>query len=69
MPEAFEPVGERIEKIGQRHAGDEREQRVAQNPDQQDEDDQRPDPEQHLPLQIHWLRPSQDAMCRIHAAR
>ena len=52
-PHALQPVGERIEQIGERHAGDERQQNFAQDPDGRDADHERQHPEGHLPRQRH----------------
>ena len=55
--ELLEAVGERIEQIGNRHAGDERQQDVAQQPQQQREGGDGQRPEHHLPHRHHRRRP------------
>ena len=49
--EPLQPVDQRIEQIGERHADDERQQHVAEQPEQRDENDQRAEPEDELPLE------------------
>ena len=44
----LQPLDQRIEQIGEHHAGDERQQHVVQQPQQGDEDQQRADPENEL---------------------
>ena len=51
--EAFEPVGDRREQIGDGRAGDERQQDLAQQPQQQHDDGERRQPEHDLPLGRH----------------
>src|SRR5262249_54156785 len=49
----LEAISGRIQEIGERRAGHERQQHLVQQPDDQDEDCERPEPEQELALQGH----------------
>ena len=62
--EPLQPVGDRIEEIGQHHAGDEGQQDVAEDIEEQRQQDGRADqPEENLPAE----RDSRSG-CRRHAA-
>ena len=77
------PPRDRIEQIGQRHAGHERQQHVAEQPEHRDEHRERRDPERDLPLQSssprhpaaapgaprHQAPASAEFMWRTHSAR
>ena len=47
----LEPVGHRIEGVGQRHAGDKGQKDRAKDEKEQDQDDDEAEPEQDLPMQ------------------
>ncbi len=55
-PKPLQPVGQRIEQIGKRKAGHERQEDAAEHIKQQDRRQKRDDPEPYLPLDVH--RPS-----------
>jgi len=80
--EAFTAARQRIEQIGERHAGDERHQHGAEKPQQRDEYGERRHPERDLPLQgqhdashcrfgrlAHQGPASAEFMCPTHLAR
>ena len=51
--DALEPVGHRVEQIGDHHPGNEWQQDLAEKPQQQDDDDKGCEPERQLPLEAH----------------
>ena len=60
---ALEPGGQRIEQIGDHHAGHERQQNFAQQHDRRDDRRQHRDPERDGSCQVHLLR-----LCRPSAS-
>jgi hypothetical protein len=53
--EALQPVRDRIEQIGKRHAGDERQQNLVQDPQRGHADKKRQHPERHLARERHLV--------------
>ena len=55
--EPLHPLRQRIEQIGERHAGDERQQHVAEQPEQRDQDDERRTQKMSCRLSVTLPRP------------
>ena len=63
MPSRCARLRQRIEQIGERHAGDERQQDSLSSQSKRDEHSERREPEHHLPLQ----RPLRTSVSRPRA--
>ncbi len=57
-PRALQPVGDRIEEVGDHHAGNERQQHLAQQCDAAKQPENCQDPEQDVPFDAHAASPS-----------
>ena len=72
-PTPLEPVGDRVEQIGERHAQDEGQQDVAEDPQEEEQGRERAEPERRLTPEIHacpsFGSPGPPAMWRTHSTR
>ena len=73
IPARSQPVGDRIEQIGERHAHDEGQKDAAEHPKEEQQEEKGAEPEDRLNAKIHGVpapaSPGPPAMCLSHSTR